>query len=90
MGLLVQIYRSSRREEMYLYVESAIGLEKVPPELLERFGEPQPVMKLVLSAERPLARADVQEVMVKIDEQGFYFQMPPGPAELLRAKPQDG
>lgn len=90
MGLLVQIYRSARRDEMYLFVESALGLEKVPPELLQRFGEPEPVMKLMLSADRPLARADVHEVMDKIGEQGFYFQMPPVPGRPRRSEPHDG
>jgi uncharacterized protein YcgL (UPF0745 family) len=81
--LLCQVYKSSRKEEMYLYVEQAQGLEKVPAPLLHQFGEPQPVMLLKLEPGRKLARADIQLVLEAIDEQGYYLQMPPSTAELL-------
>ncbi len=84
MKLLCQIYKSPRREEMYLYVDKAKGLEDVPPALLERFGAPIEVMTLVLTPERKLARADVGEVLENIRERGFYLQMPPTPDELAR------
>ncbi len=35
------------------------------------------VMELELSAERKLAQADVNEVMIKLEDEGFYLQMPP-------------
>ena len=38
----------------------------------------------MLDPERKLARADVGEVLASIAEQGFYLQMPPTAAELLR------
>ncbi len=84
MKRLVQIYRSSRREEMYLYVDKASDLEEVPPPLLAQFGEPEPVMTLLLTPHRKLARAQAQEVLDSIEEQGFYLQMPPTPEELMR------
>lgn len=83
MALLCEIFRSSKKEEMYLYVERARGLEDVPEALLAQFGEPESVMTLMLSPERKLARADVVEVLEKINQQGFYLQMPPTAAELL-------
>lgn len=82
--MLCQIFKSDRREEMYLYVEKGAGLDAVPEPLMARFGEPQPVMLIQLSTERKLARADVTEVMAAIKEQGFYLQMPPTAEELLR------
>ena len=83
MALLCEIFRSSKKEEMYLYVERARGLEDVPEALLGQFGEPESVMTLMLSPERKLARADVVEVLQKIEEQGFYLQMPPTAEQLL-------
>lgn len=74
---------------MYLYVDKQRGFESVPEALLERFGEPETVMTLVLQAGRKLARADVAEVMALIDKQGYYLQMPPTPAELLRRDAAD-
>jgi len=79
-----QIYRSSRKPETYLYVEKSRGLEDVPEALMQQFGEPEEVMSLLLDVERRLARADAVEVLQLIAEQGFYLQMPPTAAELLR------
>ncbi len=84
MKRLCQIYRSPRREEMYLYVDKACGLGDVPEALLQQFGEPEPVMTLLISPQRRLARADSTEVLAQIEKQGFYLQMPPTADELLR------
>lgn len=83
MSLLCQVFRSSRQQEMYLYVDKSRGLQDVPDELLARFGEPAPVMILPLTPEYTLARAEVSEVLSSIEAQGFYLQMPPTLAELL-------
>ena len=73
----VRIYRSSRRQEMYLYVDARTDLDRVPEALLERFGRPVEAMSLMLSADRPLARADAGRVLAGIEEEGFYLQLPP-------------
>lgn len=90
MKRLCEVFLSSRRAEMYLFVERAKGLEDVPEALLGQFGEPQSVMTLLLTADRKLARADAAEVLEKIESQGFYLQMPPSEAELLRRERADG
>ena len=79
MKRLVEIFRSPRREGMYLFVDRARGLADVPEPLLARFGEPQPVMTLLLEPGRPLARAEAAEVLRQIAERGFYLQLPPVP-----------
>ncbi len=84
MKLLCQIYKSPRREEMYLYVDKSVGLAEVPEALLHQFGEPIEVMPLLLTADRKLARVDVAEVMASIRDKGFFLQMPPTPEELRR------
>jgi uncharacterized protein len=81
---ICQIFRSPRKPEMYLYVDKAEGLEQVPEALLAQFGEPLPVMVLALDASRKLARAQAADVLEKIASQGFFLQMPPTDAELLR------
>jgi uncharacterized protein YcgL (UPF0745 family) len=83
MNLVCQVFKSSRQQEMYIYVEKSRGMEDVPEDLLARFGEPAPVMVLLLSPESKLARADVTEVLANIEKQGFYLQMPPTMAQLL-------
>ncbi len=84
MKKICSVYRSSREEGMYLYVEKTTGLEEVPSELLSRFGKAELAMTLVLTPEKKLARADVQRVLAMIEEKGYYLQMPPLPDELMQ------
>ena len=83
MSLLCQVFRSARKQEMYLYVDKARGLQDVPETLLAQFGEPAPVMLLHLTPQYKLARADAAQVLTSIEIQGFYLQMPPTASELL-------
>jgi uncharacterized protein YcgL (UPF0745 family) len=62
---------------MYLYVDKAEDLERVPGPLLQTFGKPEHAMVLVLSPERQLARVDVTKVLREVEENGFFLQMPP-------------
>ncbi len=82
--MFCQVYRSPRKEEMYLYVEKSAGLDRVPQALLQRFGEPEPVMLLHLNGERRLARVDADEVVEQVRDQGYFLQMPPGQEDLKR------
>ena len=71
------VYRSARKQEMYLYLAAEDGFDHVPAALLERFGEPILVIELELSSGRKLAREDVSRVMTNLRQQGFHLQMPP-------------
>ena len=84
MKRLCEVFRSPRKPEMYLYVDKSQGYRDLPELLLNQFGEPEPVMTLLLTPERKLARADAAEVLQQIESQGFYLQMPPTREELLR------
>lgn len=77
--VMCSIYRSSKREEMYLYVRKGTDLDTLPDTLRASFGKPVPVMELLLAPDRRLARADAKKVLDKLEEQGFYLQMPPNP-----------
>ena len=71
------IYKSPRKEEMYLYLASREGFAAVPPDLLDRFGPPEFVMELELSPDRKLAREDAVQVMANLATRGFHLQLPP-------------
>lgn len=81
MKRFCEVYASPRREGMYLFVDRADGLERVPGALLERFGKPRLALSLVLHPERRLARADATEVLAALDRQGFFLQLPPAGEE---------
>jgi uncharacterized protein YcgL (UPF0745 family) len=79
---LTSIYRSSKEDGLYLYVDKTEDLSRVPEQLLRQFGKPELAMKLLLSPTRKLARADVNSVLLAIQEQGFYLQLPPSRERL--------
>ncbi len=78
MTLICTVYKSVKREGMYLYLEKSGSLDKVPESLLKVFGSPEFVMTLALTPERKLARVARDEVVQAVNEQGFFLQMPPG------------
>lgn len=75
--LICTIYRSTKKEELYLYVAKKTGLAEVPPALLEHFGVPQEAFTLLLTPERKLAKEDSAAVISSIQEKGYFLQMPP-------------
>ena len=75
--MLVDIYRSSREDGLYLYVDQSEGLNRVPEALLKQFGKTELAMSLDLDEKRKLARADTVKVMQQIHEAGYYLQLPP-------------
>lgn len=79
--LFCSIYKSRRKAGMYLYVDRQKGTGNLPEVLLKQFGKPVHVSDMILSPDRPLARAEVAKVMDQIRTQGFYLQMPPPPDE---------
>lgn len=81
--LLCEIFKSARKEEMYLYVDKRQGLGEVPEALLEHFGTPISAMTLILTPEKRLGRARAADVMAAIRDKGYYLQMPPAKEEYL-------
>lgn len=80
--MLCAIYKSPKKEGMYLYVAKRDDFSGVPQALREMFGKPEFVMLFNLKGSKPLKRVENQEVLQKIENEGYYLQMPP-PAENL-------
>lgn len=89
MKLIVDIYRSAKKEGMYLYVPRNKTLDELPEPLMKQFGRADHSMVLVLTPEKKLARANVEKVIESIEQQGFYLQMPPPPEGYMNAIPND-
>lgn len=81
--LLVSVYKSPKKDEMYLYVPKAGGLARVPAELLQMFGPPAHVMDIPLKPGRELARVSADKLREDLAEKGFYLQMPPPKEDYL-------
>ncbi|RMH15786.1 MAG: YcgL domain-containing protein [Gammaproteobacteria bacterium] len=71
------IYKSPKKDEMYIYLARKDDFECVPELLRNGFGSPEFVMQLTLCKERKLAREDVRQVMNNLQSQGYHLQMPP-------------
>ena len=80
------IYKSLKKEHLYLYVDKKDDFSRVPEALFKSFGGMAFVMELELTPERKLAREDVEKVRASLKEKGFFVQMPPtkvpGPLSL--------
>ena len=83
MKLLCSIYKTTKKDEMYLYVDKKDKFQKVPEALLNHFGPPVHFGDLLLHPEKKLARVNVEDVMTQIREKGFFLQMPPVKEEYL-------
>ena len=59
MSLSCSIYRSSKRQGMYLYLPSGAAQDELPAALLQYVGRLEHAMDLELSAERKLAQVRV-------------------------------
>ncbi len=80
------IYRSSKKEELYLFLANEDDFDCVPPEVVQGFGKPQKAMELELGPHSKLARSNPAEVLENLRQRGFHLQMPPAPHELIDAQ----
>ena len=71
------IYKSPRKDEMYLYLDQQDNFDAIPAALQQRFGNPVFVMQLQLDKSTKLARASTTSVLQSLAAQGYYLQMPP-------------
>jgi len=78
------IYRSTKRDQTYLYVEKKDDFSRVPDALMQSFGKPQLAMLLPLDGSKKLVGAELEKVKAALHEEGFYLQMPPPPESLLK------
>jgi uncharacterized protein YcgL (UPF0745 family) len=74
---ICSVYKSSKKSEMYLYVNKKTGVKELPDALRQIFGTPVHVMDMLLTPERSLGRTEAAKVLADIQEKGFYLQLPP-------------
>ena len=71
------VYRSSTKEHLYLFVKAGEGMVSVPQDLLLQFGQPEKALSVVISPDRVLAKEDPELVAKNLLEQGYHLQLPP-------------
>ena len=71
------IYKSNKKDELYLYLNKQDDFSMLPDALLKSIGQPEYVMELEITTDRILAREKASDVLKGIADNGFFIQMPP-------------
>lgn len=82
--MLCAVYKSSKKQETYLYVPGRDDFSKVPETLLKTFGTPVFMMIMPLKKDRELARVDIDKLRTELKTKGFYLQLSPPVENLLK------
>jgi len=81
------IYKSSKKEELYIYLTKKDDFSDVPQALFATMGKaPIFVMEIELSPKKKLAREDVSKVIKNLETQGYHLQIPPPIASVVNFK----
>lgn len=71
------IYKSLKKDELYLYLNRKDDFSDIPEPLFKSLGQLEFVMELELTPERKLAREDAKKVIDSLNSKGFFVQLPP-------------
>ncbi len=67
------VYRSTRREDTYLFLAEKDNFEKVPEALLQVFGRPEFSFSFELDKHRNLVRENPAVVLENLRHRGFHL-----------------
>ncbi len=71
------IYKSLKKQQLYLYIENKDDFSRVPEDLLNSLGSLKLVINLELTPDRRLAKEDASKVMSSLRRKGYFIQLPP-------------
>ena len=81
--MLTAVYKSSKKNETYLFVNKRDDFSDVPEMLLKQFGTPLLVSILNIKNDTKMAISCPQKVIAELESNGFYLQLPPPPINHL-------
>ena len=73
----VAVYKTHKYENLFLYVNEAEGLTRVPQSLLSKFVDRCLVLNFDLTIGVSLAKENPEVVLNNIDRMGYHLQLPP-------------
>ncbi len=82
MTIKCDVYRCSKKADTYLYLEIGKDKNDLPDGLIHLLGDLSQFLNLDLDDSSRLAQVEARDVLVALDKQGYFLQMPP--AELLK------
>ena len=81
--MLCAVYKTRKKEGMFLYIKTKEDFSQVPEILMKQFGHPELVMFLPLDKREQLGRVDKKRLIDALNEQGYYLQIPPKQEDWL-------
>ncbi|EDY87534.1 conserved hypothetical protein [gamma proteobacterium HTCC5015] len=70
------VYKSSKKQDMYIYLVEKDQFDCIPEVLREKFGTPIFALEFEFTEGRTLAKEDPATVRQNLETQGFHLQMP--------------
>ena len=86
--MICYVYRSNRKLDTYLYMNKKDDFEDLPEAVLKIFGPPEFSMSFNLLPDKKLAQAEAQEVIEKIESDGYFLQLPKQDFDLEKIEQQ--
>jgi len=77
------VYRSNKKQGMYLYLVEKDNFSDVPESLMKLLGELVFSFEFDLSKDRKLVKEESEEVLRILKENGYFLQMPPAKNDLF-------
>ena len=75
--MFASVYRSNKKEDMYLYLRVKDDFTVVPEALLKVFGKPEFALQINLAKRDKLSRVNIEQVKLQLETEGFFLQLPP-------------
>jgi len=70
------VYRSLKKDNTYLYIETKDDFDKVPLSLMDVFGTGEFCLEFDHTPERKLSQENPQQVYDNLKNLGFHLQLP--------------
>lgn len=83
--MLCAVYKSSLKDETFLYLPKRNDFSQVPDEFMTIFGKPIFVLMIDISKRHKLATVDIEKVKAELVGKGYFIQLPP-PKENLHSE----
>ena len=77
LSLLCSVYKTNKKQGMYLYVPRPDDFSAVPDALMQHFGVPLLVMHVPAKTQKKLHSVSPEKLLAAFEHDGFYLQMPP-------------
>lgn len=71
------IYKSLKKQFLYLYIGKKDDFTSIPEALFNSLGQLELIIEMELTPERKLAKEDTTKVIASLNEKGYFIQWPP-------------